>query len=501
MGRILIIDDNQSLGDGLVLSLNKMGHQAVAVGSGREGLARMQDELFDLVITDYRMEEMDGLAVMEAVQRQAPDTDVMMMTAYDTRELAVEAMERGAIDFIAKPFSPDELWLKVDKWLDYRTKLREAQTLHHEAETKLREAQTLHHEAETKLREWEHLSEQNYYLQEEVNSRYNFGEIIGDSRPMQAVMAQVRRVASSESSVLIYGESGTGKEVVARAIHYQSSRSKGPFVRVNCGALPVGLVESELFGHEQGAFTGAVRTKKGRFELAEGGTVFLDEIGDVPLDTQVRLLRVLQEKQFDRVGGEQTLDVDVRIVAATNRQLKQMVAEGTFREDLFYRLEVIPLTLPPLRERANDIGLLARHFIFKKCREMNIPLKRLTPEALACLAGYRWPGNVRELENVIERTIVLAEGKEIGSHDLPLALEGAAAEGSLPLDERGGDMVPLALEGVERSLLLNERLDAVERDLIARAMEEADHVKTKAASLLGIKTSALYYKLEKYGLD
>ena len=483
MGRILIIDDNKSLGDGLVLSLNKMGHQAVAAGSGREGLARMKDEPFDLVITDYRMEEMDGLAVMEAVQRQAPDTDVMMMTAYDTRELAVEAMERGAIDFIVKPFLPDELWLKVNKRLDYRAKLQEAQTLHREAEAK--------------LREWEHLFEQNRYLEEEVNSRYNFGEIIGDSRPMKRVMEQVRRVASSESSVLIYGESGTGKEVVARAIHYQSGRSKGPFVRVNCGALPVGLVESELFGHEQGAFTGAVRTKKGKFELAEGGTIFLDEIGDVPLDTQVRLLRVLQEKQFDRVGGEQTLDVDVRIVAATNRQLKQMVAEGTFREDLFYRLEVIPLTLPPLRERANDIGLLARHFIFKKCREMNIPLKRLTPEALACLARYRWPGNVRELENVIERTIVLAEGKEIGSHDLPLALEGAAAEGSLPLDERGGDMGLLE----ERSLLLNERLDAVERDLIARAMEEADHVKTKAASLLGIKTSALYYKLEKYGLD
>ena len=483
MGRILIIDDNQSLGDGLVLSLNKMGHQAVAAGSGREGLQRMQDESFDLVITDYRMEEMDGLAVMEAVQRQAPDTDVMMMTAYDTRELAVEAMERGAIDFIVKPFLPDELWLKVNKRLDYRAKLQEAQTLHREAEAK--------------LREWEHLFEQNRYLEEEVNSRYNFGEIIGDSRPMKRVMEQVRRVASSESSVLIYGESGTGKEVVARAIHYQSGRSKGPFVRVNCGALPVGLVESELFGHEQGAFTGAVRTKKGKFELAEGGTIFLDEIGDVPLDTQVRLLRVLQEKQFDRVGGEQTLDVDVRIVAATNRQLKQMVAEGTFREDLFYRLEVIPLTLPPLRERANDIGLLARHFIFKKCREMNIPLKRLTPEALACLACYRWPGNVRELENVIERTIVLAEGKEIGSHDLPLALEGAAAEGSLPLDERGEDMGLLE----ERSLLLNERLDAVERDLIARAMEEADHVKTKAASLLGIKTSALYYKLEKYGLD
>ena len=284
------------------------------------------------------MEEMDGLAVMEAVQRQAPDTDVMMMTAYDTRELAVEAMERGAIDFIVKPFLPDELWLKVNKRLDYRTKLQEAQA-------KLREAQNLRQEAEAKLRDWEHLFEQNRYLREEIDSRYNFGEIVGQSSQIKAVREQVRKVASSSSSVLIYGESGTGKELVARAIHYQSRRSKGPFVKVNCGALPTGLVESELFGHERGAFTSAVRSKKGKFELAEGGTIFLDEIGDIPLETQVRLLRVLQEKQFDRVGGEQPLDVDARVVGATNRPLKQ---HGRGRApsagDLFYRLEVIPLS-------------------------------------------------------------------------------------------------------------------------------------------------------------
>ena len=484
MGRILIIDDNQSLGDGLVLSLNKMGHQAVAAGSGREGLARMKDEPFDLVITDYRMEEMDGLAVMEAVQRQAPDTDVMMMTAYDTRELAVEAMERGAIDFIVKPFLPDELWLKVNKRLDYRTKLQEAQA-------KLREAQNLRQEAEAKLRDWEHLFEQNRYLREEIDSRYNFGEIVGQSSQIKAVREQVRKVASSSSSVLIYGESGTGKELVARAIHYQSRRSKGPFV--NCGALPTGLVESELFGHERGAFTSAVRSKKGKFELAEGGTIFLDEIGDIPLETQVRLLRVLQEKQFDRVGGEQPLDVDARVVGATNRPLKRMVKEGTFREDLFYRLEVIPLTLPPLRERREDIELLVKHFRQKKCGEMNIPPKRLTKEALAGLKSYPWPGNVRELENVIERTMVLVDGEEIGYHDLPLTFDEGTAEEEAA-EEWAGD----ADDG---SLLLNERLDEVERDLIARAMEEAQHVKTKAAALLGIKTSALYYKLDKYGLD
>lgn len=486
MGRILIIDDNQSLGDGLVLSLNKMGHRAVAAGSGREGLERMKDEIFDLVLTDYRMEEMDGLAVIEAVQRQAPDTDVMMMTAYDTRQLAVEAMERGAIDFIVKPFLPDELWMKVNKRLDYRAKLQEAQA-------KLREAQTLHREAEAKLRDWEHLFEQNRYLREEIDSRYNFGEIVGQSPRIKAVRERVRKVASSSSSVLIYGESGTGKELVARAVHYQSSRSKGPFVKVNCGALPTGLVESELFGHERGAFTSAVRRRKGKFELAEGGTIFLDEIGDVPLETQVRLLRVLQEKQFDRVGGEQPLDVDVRVVVATNRPLKRMVEAGTFREDLFYRLEVIPLTLPPLRERREDIELLVKHFTKKKCGEMNIPPKRLTEEALTGLKSYPWPGNVRELENVIERTMVLVDGEEIGYHDLPLTFDAAAKE--------EGVAAEAAEAADDGSLLLNEHLDELERDLIARAMEEARHVKTKAASLLGIKTSALYYKLDKYGLD
>lgn len=486
MGRILIIDDNQSLGDGLVLSLNKMGHRAVAAGSGREGLERMKDEPFDLVLTDYRMEEMDGLAVIEAVQRQAPDTDVMMMTAYDTRQLAVESMERGAIDFIVKPFLPDELWMKVNKRLDYRAKLQEAQA-------KLREAQTLHREAEAKLRDWEHLFEQNRYLREEIDSRYNFGEIVGQSPRIKAVRERVRKVASSSSSVLIYGESGTGKELVARAVHYQSSRSKGPFVKVNCGALPTGLVESELFGHERGAFTSAVRRRKGKFELAEGGTIFLDEIGDVPLETQVRLLRVLQEKQFDRVGGEQPIDVDVRVVVATNRPLKRMVEEGTFREDLFYRLEVIPLTLPPLRERREDIELLVKHFTKKKCGEMNIPPKRLTEEALTGLKSYPWPGNVRELENVIERTMVLVDGEEIGYHDLPLTFDAAAAK-----EDAAAEAAEAADDG---SLLLNEHLDELERDLIARAMEEARHVKTKAASLLGIKTSALYYKLDKYGLD
>ena len=459
MSRILIVDDNETLGSGVVLMLQRMGHEGVAVLSGPQGLQCLQAQRFDLVITDYRMDEMDGLQVLEAVKEQTPETDIMMMTAHGTIEVAVEAMKRGATDFITKPFPYDELRLKIEKVLAYRTARHDS----------------------------ERLGEQNRYLREEIDGRYNFGEIIGEAAQMHAILAAVRKVAVTESSVLIYGESGTGKELVARAVHYQSNRAEGAFVKVNCGALPAELVESELFGHEKGAFTSAVRQKKGKFELAEGGTIFLDEIGDVPLGTQVKLLRVLQEKQFDRVGGEQTLDADVRIVAATNRPLKQMVEDGAFREDLFYRLEVIPLYLPPLRERREDIPLLVEHFMAKKCAEMNIALKRLTPEALAGLACYPWPGNVRELENVIERTIVLSDGEQIDYQDLPLTFDKASNDRE---DKRDGGSIPL-----------NERLDEMERDFIARAMDEANHVKTKAASLLGIKTSALYYKLDKYGLE
>lgn len=457
MSRILIVDDNETLGSGVVLMLERMGHEGTAVTNGPEGLARMKERVYDLVITDYRMDEMDGLEVLEAVKARAPETDVMMMTAYGTIEIAVEAMKRGAIDFIAKPFPHDELRLKIEKVLEYRAARRDR----------------------------ERLGEQNRYLREEIDGRYNFGEIIGESDQIHAILGAVQKVAATESSVLIYGESGTGKELVARAVHYQSNRNEGAFVKVNCGALPAELVESELFGHEKGAFTSAVRQKKGKFELAEGGTIFLDEIGDVPLETQVKLLRVLQEKEFDRVGGEQTLDADVRIVAATNRPLKQMVEEGAFREDLYYRLEVIPLHLPPLRERREDIRLLVDHFMVKKCGEMNIPLKRLSAEAVKGLISYPWPGNVRELENVIERTIVLSDGEEIDYHDLPLTFD----EVTIGRSQDRGEMP------------LNKRLDEMERELIAQAMDEANHVKTKAASLLGIKTSALYYKLDKYGLE
>ena len=467
MSRILIVDDNETLGSGLVLMLGRMGHESAAVLSGPDGLKYLQAQACDLVITDYRMDEMNGMQVLEEVKRQWPETDVMIMTAYGTIEIAVEAIKKGATDFITKPFPHEVLRLKVEKVLEYRKARLDR----------------------------ERLGEENRYLREEIGGRYNFGEIVGDSAVMLDILSVVKKVAASDSSVLIYGESGTGKELVARAVHYQSNRHEGPFVKVNCGALPHELVESELFGHEKGSFTGAVRQKKGKFELAEGGTIFLDEIGDVPLETQVKLLRVLQERQFDRVGGEQTLDVDVRVVAATNRQLREMVTEGLFREDLFYRLEVIPLHLPPLRERKEDVPLLVGHFMEKKCGEMNIPLKRLNAEALASFANYPWPGNVRELENVIERTIVLSDGDAIGIQDVPLTFdEGALIEPSL---------TPRSAENSSNSesLRLNERMDQIEREMIVRAMEDAGHVKTRAAELLGIKTSALYYKLDKYGIE
>ncbi len=459
MSRILIVDDNETLGSGMVLMLERMGHQGVAARSGPEGMGLLRKRPFDLVITDYRMDEMDGLQVLEAVRTRYADTDVMIMTAHGTIEIAVQAMQMGAADFITKPFPPEALRLKVDKVLEHRAARRER----------------------------ERLDEENRYLRAEISGRYNFGEIVGRSRGMQQVLAAVQKVAAADSSVLIYGESGTGKELVARALHYQSSRKGSPFVKVNCGALPRELIESELFGHERGAFTGAVRRKKGKFELAEGGTIFLDEIGDIPLDIQIKLLRVLQEKEFDRVGGEHTLHADVRVVAATNRLLKDMVEKRQFREDLYYRLEVIPLRLPPLRQRKDDIPALVEHFLGKKCREMNLPLKRLTSEAMDGLRNYPWPGNVRELENVIERTIVLADGDEVGLHSLPLTFSDGEDRdlGDLPAGE-----IPL-----------NKALDDMERKLIERAMNQAGQVKTRAAEILGIKTSALYYKLDKYGLE
>ncbi|MBT3346079.1 MAG: sigma-54-dependent Fis family transcriptional regulator [Gemmatimonadetes bacterium] len=473
MSRILVVDDQefprQAIAD---LIDHEFSVVAATAASAAEALTKLNEESFDLVITDLKMDGMDGIGLLQKIRDDHPGTEVILVTGYGSIEDAVEAMRIGASDFVVKDGLSKVLPIKISKALENRRARNER----------------------------DRLGEENQYLREEIDE--SFGEIVGDSPEIRHVLGTVTKVSGTDSSVLIYGESGTGKELVARAIHRQSNRSAGPFVRVNCGALPKDLVESELFGHEKGAFTGAVRLKKGRFELAEKGTIFLDEIADLPLDTQVNLLRVLQEKEFDRVGGEQTQVADVRVVAATNRNLKQMVGANEFREDLYYRLEVIPIQLPPLRQRRSDIPALVAHVLEKKCREINVPLRRLTEGAMQMLCRYPWPGNVRELENIIERTVVLVDGETIGANDLPLE-EGLALDGAPTADlpdsgQVGSSGDPESADGEGQ---MTQRLERLEREMIERAMQETKGVKTQAAEKLGIKTSALYYKLDKYEID
>ena len=460
MSLIVVIEDNETMREGVVLALERVDYKVLSAQTGQDGLALLHDNPVDLVITDFKMQPMDGLDVIRAVKDLDTDIDVMMMTAYGTIDIAVEAMREGAVDFVTKPFSPEVIQVKVKKILENRDIRISSATL----------------------------QEENAYLRGEIASQFNCGEMVGESKVMQGVYEMVRKAGPTHSSVLITGESGTGKELVARAVHQASARSDGPFVKVNCGALHGELLESELFGHEKGSFTGASARRHGRFELADEGTIFLDEIGDLSLDAQVKLLRVLQEREFERLGGEETLSTDVRVVAATHRSLKQMVSDGAFREDLYYRLEVIPIHLPPLRSKKEDIPALVEHFLRKKSTEMGIPYREVSASGMVGLVNYRWPGNVRELENVIERTLVLSDGDVIDLVDLPLEDVGQSREVTDDVNS-------------EQGLALNHRLDGLEKDLICEALEEAQGVKTKAATLLGIKTSALYYKLDKYGLS
>lgn len=456
MIRVLVIEDNETMREGMVQILRKMKLDVREAADGASGLEIIESQPADLVVTDFRMSGMDGIKVLEKVKQKSPQTEVMIITAYGSIDLAVEAMQKGAADFITKPFSPQEFRLKIERILD-----------------KL--------DQDEKLRR---LAEENVYLREELDDQFNFGEIIGDSAKMQQLYRTISKVARTDSSVIIYGESGTGKELVARAIHKAGPRAQNPFIRVNCGALAEGVLESELFGHEKGAFTGALRRKKGRFELADLGTIFLDEIGDLPLATQVKLLRVLQEREFERVGGEETLTVDVRVIAATNRDLKKLVDEKSFREDLYYRLHIIPVYLPPLRERREDIPVLANHFIGRITAKLGLKKITLSADALAALQKYDWPGNVRELENILERAAVLADNAEIKASDLPFLTPKASAP-SFEME----------------TLDLNAALAQVEKMAIVKALEKANGAKAEAARILGIKTGALYYKLEKYGLN
>ena len=463
MAQVLIIDDHDAIREGLELLLRRRGHRTLSADGGQRGLDLLEEEGADLVITDLRMAQVDGMEVLRRVRERAPATDVLVITAYGTIEMAVEAMKLGATDFISKPFSSEEFGVKVERILkerDERERLRKENVA---------------------------LRVENAWLKEDVQVRY--GEIVGESQPMKDVFRWIERVARSESTAMIYGESGTGKELVARAIHAASGRREGPFIRVNCGALAEGLLDSELFGHEKGAFTGAERRRRGRFELAHGGTLFLDEIATISPTTQVRLLRVLQERELERVGGEETIPVDVRIIAATNTAAASLLAGGSFREDLFYRLHVVPITIPPLRDRRSDIPVLVTHFIEKLRDRTCSPVRSVGEPALNRLLEHHWPGNVRELENVLERALVMAESEVLEPFDLPDLVEnGGMQPPSDPALPAGGMDMTRVVEGMEERLL-------------RQALAQARGVKAEAARLLGLKPSALYYKLEKYGIE
>ena len=450
--QIIVIEDNDNMRLGLCESLRREGCNVQSFAAGKEALDFFKTNSVPLVITDLRMEGFDGLQVLEKVKALNPKTEVLLISAYGTVEDAVKAMHLGAADFLTKPFSPDELRVRVKKILE---KIETDQLL-------------------------DRLQAEQEYLREEISNE--FEHMVGASHVMREIFTIIERVAGEESAVLIEGESGTGKELAARAIHRKSPRAEGPFVKVNCGALNDNLLESELFGHEKGSFTGAVKQKKGRFELANSGTIFLDEIGDVSPALQVKLLRPLQEKEFERVGGEITLKVDVRVIAATNRDLQVRISEGEFREDLYYRLSVIPIRMPALRERTEDIPLLVHHFLDAINRLRGIT-KKISNGGIRLLQEYSWPGNIRELENLIERLHVISSESEID--------ETLVARYLIGVDHGISNFM---------NIPLNDAIYAFEKKLITHALKKADGVKNRAAKLLGIQTSDLYYKLEKFGL-
>lgn len=449
MADLLVIEDNPTMREGIVQILDRAGHTVRAASNGKEGIKLFRDSTPEFVITDLKMDDMDGLAVLDKIHELSPQTLVMIITAFGTIETAVDAMKHRAFDFITKPFPPDLLRMKVNQALEV---------------------------AKTRA--------ENQFLRTENRKRFP-DAMIGSSKTLRSIQEQLQRIGPTDSSVLITGESGTGKELVARAIHQNSPRANKPFIKVDCAALAPGVLESELFGHEKGAFTGAVQRNTGRFELAEGGTIFLDEIGEIPNAVQLRLLRVLQDRCFERVGGTRTIKVDVRVVSATNKDLQNEIQAGKFREDLYYRLHIIPIEMPPLRERTEDIPHLVEHFCQIQAKRSG-STKRVTPAALEQLQKYQWPGNIRELENLIERIFILTPTAEIDVPQLPASLK------------KSNNYVNLELPA--ENIPLTEALEELEKRLILRAFEECDGVKTKTAEQLGIKTSALYYKLEKYGI-
>ncbi|MBT8341777.1 MAG: sigma-54-dependent Fis family transcriptional regulator [Desulfatitalea sp.] len=457
MDTILIVDDEKNYPLILSAVLQDEGFETLTAGSGHEALAILDPSDVDLVLTDMKMPGMDGIELMQRIKEKDAELPVIMMTAYGTVETAVEAMQKGAYSYILKPFDNDQLILYVGKAIEMYRVVKE-----------------------------------NRRLRNAVASQYSFGNLIGKSKPMQDVFETIRKVAPAMATVLIEGASGTGKELVAKSIHFNSPRRGNPFVAVNCSALAESLLESELFGHEKGAFTGAVAMRKGRFELADQGTLFLDEIGELSQALQVKLLRVLQEKVFERVGGARPITVDIRLITATNKSLKEEIRKGRFREDLFYRLNVVHIVLPPLRDRLEDIRPLTAHFIekFSDERYAGHPVKGLDKSAKRLLFEYNWPGNVRELENVIERAMVMCSDEIIRVENLPEDFKQ---------NVRKDDA--LKLDGLSPKATLYETLAHVEKQLILRALQKADYVQAHAAGLLGIGRSGLNQKLKKYGID
>jgi len=455
-GKILIAEDNDLSRDNLLQLLEEEGYYVDTVRDGREGIEIFQKEKYDLVITDLRMPFVDGLEFLKFIKDANRDNIVIIITGHGTINSAVEAMKLGAFDFITKPIKEDLVKLSVSRAISFAN-----------------------------------LRDENISLKEHLKEKQTYDKIIGYSDCMKEIFNTIDKVSASDSTILIYGESGTGKELVARAIHFHSERRNQQMISVNCGAIPEELLESELFGHEKGAFTGAIRNRMGRFELAQGGTIFLDEIGDMSPALQVKVLRVIQERQFERIGGVKTINADVRIITATNQDLEKAVMEKRFREDLFYRINVIPIHLPPLRERGSDIMILANYFLetFNNLKKKNV--KRIAPEAISHLMNYPWPGNVRELQNMIEMLVVIKEKGEIGVHDLPLKIRNAAKPSAttinISMDEKGIDF--------------NERISSLEKELLLKALKMSGGVKNRAAKLLNLNRTTLVEKLKRLNIS
>ena len=455
METILVVDDEKNYLLVLSAVLEEEGYEVLTAQGGHEALEIQKSSDLDLILTDMKMPAMDGIELLENIKRLDPDLPVIMMTAHGTIDKAVEAMQKGAYSYILKPFDNERLTIYVKKAVSLFQIVKE-----------------------------------NRQLRETVESQYRFGNFIGKSKPMRDVFEMIRKVAPSNATVLIEGESGTGKELVAKSIHFNSPRRDKSFIAVNCSALAESLLESELFGHEKGAFTGAVARKKGRFELADHGTLFLDEIGELSQNLQVKLLRVLQEKTFELVGGTRPITADIRVIAATNKTLKEEMISGRFRKDLFYRLNVVRIGLPPLKQRKEDIRLLVNHFIDKYApeRKVDIPVKGVDQEVDRLFFDYNWPGNVRELENLIERVMILSPNDTIQVADLPM-------------DFKDNVHNALHLGGIPSDASLYETLATIEKAMIERALKMADNVQAHAAAMLGIGKSGLNQKIKKYNLD